>query len=82
MKSTGLFSLGLKDIGKGFITAIITAIITGLYTSLSAVPPHFPNGADFKAMGLMALAAGVSYLMKNFLTNNKDQLLTKDVPNP
>ena len=78
MKQAGLFSLGLKDLGKGFIVAIISSLITGLYTSLSAIPPHFPNVADLKTMGLVALGMGITYLMKNFLTNNSDQFLKKD----
>ncbi len=78
MKQSGLFTLGLKDIGKGLVVAIIGALAAFIQTSISAGSLTF----DWQAMGKIALLAGLSYLTKNLLTNNKDQILTKDVPTP
>jgi hypothetical protein len=39
----------------------------------------FPTSlADWKVILLASVGAGVSYLLKNFLTNSNDQLLKKD----
>lgn len=71
-------SLGLKDLAKGFITAIITAVVTGIYTSLSATPPSFPNLAELEHLGMAGLLAGIAYVMKNFLTNSAGEFLKKE----
>ena len=80
MKTTApLFSLNLKDISKGFILAIMSALVTGLYTCLNAVPPSFPlTWAAWQPMVMVAIAAGISYIMKNFFTNSSDQFATKE----
>ena len=73
-----LFQLSSIDFLKGFVMAVLMVIITGLYTSLSAVPPHLPTGPEWGTLGLAGLAAGIGYLIKNFFTNSKDQLFTKE----
>ena len=78
MKLSGLFTLGVKDFIKGLIMAIIGAIAAVVQTSIEAGNLNF----DWKYMGKLALITGLSYLLKNFVTNNKDQILTKDVPKP
>ena len=76
MKKAKLFSLKYADLIKGFILAVITAIITGLYTSLqSGLLPGMP---EIKAMLLTGITAGVGYLLKNLLTNSKDQFMKKE----
>ena len=78
MKQAGLFQLGWADLGKGLIVAALGAIAAFVQTSIADGNLHF----DWMAMGKIALLAAVSYLAKNFMTNNKDQILTKDVPKP
>jgi hypothetical protein len=81
MKQVSNFlSLNAKDFLKGFITAVLTVIITGVSTALSAVPPQFPDLATLEHLGLIGLGAGLAYIVKNWLTNSKDQFLTKEVP--
>lgn len=70
--------LSFKDFAKGFILAVLTVIVTGLYTALSAVPPHFPTAAEWQNLGLMGLASGMAYLIKNFFTNSNDEFLKKE----
>lgn len=64
MKTSALFSLGLNDFGKGLLVAIGGAVVAAIETSLQAGSLTF----DWKAIGTAALAAGVSYLAKNFFT--------------
>lgn len=67
MQTTSLFSLDLKDIGKGLLVAtggaVIAAIQTTIQSGLLAINWH--------SVGAVALAAGLSYLGKNFLTPAK-----------
>ena len=70
--------LGMKDFIKGLILTVITVVITGLYTVLTATPPALPTAAEWGSLGLMGMAAGVSYLIKNFLTSSEDKFLTKE----
>lgn len=70
-----------RDLLKGFVVAMFTAILTGLYTSLSAIPPHLPNLIELKALGVSGLIAGIGYIIKQLITNSKDQLL-KAEPKP
>ncbi|AMR33953.1 hypothetical protein A0256_22140 [Mucilaginibacter sp. PAMC 26640] len=64
MKSSPIFSINLKDLTKGLIVAIGSAVITALQTTLQA--GSFT--VDWKSIGTVALAAGLSYLLKNFFT--------------
>lgn len=58
------FSLGLNDIWKGLLVAVLTPAIAIIYQSIQAGSLVFNWGT----IGLAALAGGVAYLMKNFLT--------------
>lgn len=58
------FSLNWQDALKGFLVAAITAPITIITDTLNTGILSF----DWKKIGLIALTAGVSYLVKNFLT--------------
>ena len=64
MKTSSLFSLDFKDLGKGLLVAVGGAAIAAIETSISAGSLTF----DWKAIGGVALAAGLSYLVKNLFT--------------
>ncbi len=66
MKSD-IFSINWRDLGKGFVTALITAALTAIATSIEA--GSLPTLAALKSAGLVGLVAGIAYLIKNFLTN-------------
>lgn len=76
MKSSFL-SINLKDLGKGILVAIITAFVTALYQQIQA-GNVLPTVEQLKADGIIALAAALSYLLKNMLTNSQDQFLSKE----
>jgi uncharacterized membrane protein YvlD (DUF360 family) len=76
MTKAKLFTLGVKDFFKGLALAIITAVITFLANEL-----QIGTSVDltlFKRMGIAAVIAFLSYLVKNLLTNSKDELLTPE----
>jgi len=57
-------NINIKDVLKGLLVAVITPVFTVLYSSLSAGSLTF----DWKAIGTTAGAAGLAYIMKNWLT--------------
>lgn len=67
MKTSSLFSLNLADLGRGLVVAIGGAVVTLIQNSLASGSLTF----DWKAIGGVALAAGLSYLGKNFFTPAK-----------
>ena len=64
MKTSNLFNLNFRDVTKGLIVAIGSAVVSVINTTLQAGSLTF----DWKQVGTFALAAGISYLAKNFLT--------------
>jgi len=64
MKTSNMFSLNLSDLAKGLIVAAGGAAIVAIQNSLQAGSLSF----NWETIGLTALAAGISYLAKNFFT--------------
>ncbi|MGZ3872043.1 MAG: hypothetical protein ACXVJD_03945 [Mucilaginibacter sp.] len=64
MKTSPLFSLNFKDLAKGLFVAVGGAVIAAIETSIQASAVAF----NWKNIGGVALAAGLSYLGKNFFT--------------
>lgn len=76
-----LWRADFKDIFNGFITAIYGALLTylfgvfdGLY-QLAIKGEPFQVQVDLKAMLVIGIFAGVSYLLKRFTSDNKGTLL-------
>ncbi len=67
MKTSPLFSLNLADLGKGLLVSAGGAAITALESAIRAGSFSF----DWKTIGGVAVAAGLSYLGKNFFTPAK-----------
>jgi hypothetical protein len=70
--TSGLYSINWKDFLKGLLVAALTTPLTTLYTSLQAGSFN----VDWKALGLVAAAGGLSYVLKNFFTPS--QLVSKN----
>ncbi len=64
MQTSPLFSLNFKDLGKGLLVAVGGAVIAAIETSIQAGSLTF----NWKTIGGVALAAGLSYLVKNLFT--------------
>lgn len=71
-----LFSLHARDVIKGMILAVITAAITFLINELQAGSTI--DIALLKRVGISALIGFLSYILKNFLTNSKDEFITPE----
>lgn len=67
MKTSPLFSLDLADLGKGLLVAVGGAVVATIETSVQAGSLSF----NWHSIGAVALAAGLSYLGKNFFTSAK-----------
>ncbi len=59
------YSLNYRDALRGLLVAVLTATLTAILDALNV------NGIDhlnWKAVGIIGLTAGISYLVKNFFT--------------
>jgi VIT1/CCC1 family predicted Fe2+/Mn2+ transporter len=72
---SSFLNLNWADFGKGLIVAVITAILTFAYETLQAGTLFAPG--SLKTVGIIALTAMISYLLKNLFTNSTGQFLTK-----
>jgi hypothetical protein len=73
---SNFLNLDLQDLTKGFVVAFLSAALTGLVAILET--SQLPQMTDLKAAAIVGLTAGLSYLLKNVLTNSQGQLLKKD----
>jgi branched-subunit amino acid transport protein len=75
MKSNFL-KLNWNDAIKGIVVAIVTALLTGLYQVIQS------NGVfdwvTLKPVLIASFGAGISYIVKNLLTNSNNELLKKE----
>lgn len=76
MKSAFL-TIDWKDAIKGLIVAVITAVISALLAILKT--GQLPTPADWQQIGIIALTAGLSYILKNWLTSSDDKFMTPEV---
>jgi hypothetical protein len=65
-----LFSLNVKDFLKGLVVSVIGAVLGLIQPSIEAGNLVF----DWKKIGTLALGAGISYLIKQFITNSNGQI--------
>lgn len=75
MKSKFL-NLDIKDAINGFVVAFLSAALTGIVATLDA--GALPSVAELKQAGVIGLTAGLSYLLKNVLSNSNGEFLKKD----
>ena len=77
MKNPPLGKLSFKDIAKGFVTAILSGALTGIYQVVQTGGEV--NPMVLKSSGMVGLASGLGYLIKNIFTNSNDEFLKKEV---
>lgn len=73
---SNFLNLDLQDLTKGFVVAFLSAALTGIVAILET--SQLPQMTDLKAAAIVGLTAGLSYLLKNVLTNSQGQMLKKD----
>lgn len=71
-------ALNLADFGKGLLMVIMAAFVTGVYELLQSGPFLF-DWVTFKPIVLAAVAAGLSYIIKNFFTNSQGSFAKKEL---
>jgi len=72
MKSK-LYSINLKDVAKGLIVAVLSAVLTWLLQALNAPGFDFYQ-MNYSEVGRVAFAAGIAYVVKNYLSNADGQV--------
>lgn len=78
MKQSKIFSLNWHDALKGFLVAFLTATLTGLIETLDS--GMLPTLAAIKVHAAAGLVGGLSYILKQLITNQNGDLLKKDGP--
>lgn len=73
---SNFLNLNIDDLLKGFIVAFLSTALTGLIATLDS--GALPTLAELKSAGVVGLTAGISYLLKNLLTNSQGVILKKD----
>ena len=76
MKSLSL-SLNLTDLMKGFITTVIGAFLGAILSAIQGNTIAW-TWTFFQPIVYAAIAAGISYLLKNLFTNSQDQFGKKE----
>lgn len=75
MSRSKKYSINIRDVVHGFITAFIGATLTGLIDMAST--GQLPDLPHLKTHLVVGLAAGVSYLVKKFLQNSDSKFLSE-----
>jgi hypothetical protein len=75
MKSRYL-TIDSRDILKGLFIAFMTAILTGILKILETEASF--DWPTLKPVLIAGACAAISYLLKNFMSNSRDQLFTRE----
>jgi hypothetical protein len=67
-----LFSLNTKDLIKGAAVTAITTLVASIVVFLD--DNQLPTIEELKSALFFSLIAGVSYLLKNFITDDRDKI--------
>ena len=78
MKRSIYKALNVNDFLKGLLIAFLTALFTGLIQLFEAGPFVF-DWPTFQPIVYAAVAAGISYILKNFFTNSTGDLLKREL---
>lgn len=75
-----LFKLNWSDIGKALLIIIGTPIVTSLLAAINgwALGGDFPTWTAMFGWLKIGIAAGITYLVKNYFTNSNNKLLTPE----
>jgi len=75
---TALWTIKLSDWQRGLIIAILTTPLTIIYDSVTATPMSLIF--DWKKILGAAIAGGIAYILKNFVTGSGGKVLTNSLP--
>ena len=71
-----LFRLNKKDLIKSIQLIIISSVIPSIGVILDS--GRLPSLSEFRNILLVGFVAWTAYIVKNFLTNSKDEFLTNE----
>ncbi len=71
-----MFKLGYKDAIKGVIVSVLSAVVTALLGIIQQNGLAL-TGAELKMIATVAVTTLLSYLLKNFLTDENDKFVGK-----
>lgn len=75
MKSKFL-NINQNDFVKGLIVTMLTALLYPIISYLDS--GVIPNMAQIKPILLVSITAGLSYILKNLVSNSHDKILQKE----
>ena len=67
---SGIFKLDWKDLIKGLVVSVLSAVI-------GSITQMMTSGFDWKQIVVLALSAGLGYLLKNLATDSDGKLVGK-----
>ena len=73
---SNFLNLNFDDLVKGFIVAFLSTALTGVVATLDS--GVLQTLTELKSAAIVGLTAGISYLLKNLLTNSQGVVLKKD----
>jgi hypothetical protein len=73
MANAPIGKLNSSDILKGCVVAALSSILNAVVMILGT--GALPTLENLRTQAIVGLSAGMAYLVKNLLTNSKDQLL-------
>lgn len=71
-----MFKLGYKDAIKGVIVSVLSAVVTALLGIIQQNGLAFTS-IELKTIATVAVTTFLSYLLKNFLTDENDKFVGK-----
>ncbi len=72
--SSKLFRINLGDLGRGILVAVLSTVFLAFGTALSAENFSFAS-FDYASLLQVAMASGMAYVVKNFVTSEQGNLL-------
>lgn len=75
MKST-LFGINWTDVGNAVLMIVLGTIVTGILPTFES--GNFPTGAELVIALKAGVTTGVTYILKNFLTNSQGKFAQKE----
>jgi hypothetical protein len=74
---SSLFTINVRDSVRAFVLAVLYSVISAVYEIVKT--GTLPTMEQFQTIAITALGVALAYILKNFLTNNADQMLKPDV---
>jgi hypothetical protein len=65
-------SLNTRDYIKSVVVSALTAVVAGVLPIVQS--GKLPDAGDVRTLCFSAISAGLAYLLKNLMTNSKDEI--------